>query len=149
MRGLIAWFGIMALMTSVIAQDNATAVKNVLERYAKAVSEKDLVAIEAVVDTSRHFTVFEGGHVNNGWNEYRDTHLAPELKMFRAVDYRFSNVQVTADNRLAVATLDYSIAVELKDRQISATGVGTIVLVHTGSGWKIRHIHTTRKPQKH
>jgi len=68
MRGLIAWFGIMALITSVIAQDNATAVKNVLERYAKAVSEKDLVAIEAVVDTSRHFTVFEGGHVNNGWN---------------------------------------------------------------------------------
>ena len=149
MRHFMAWFSLIVLVIGAMAQDNTTAVQTVLEQYAQAVREKNLAAIEAVVDTSNHFTVFEGGHVNNGWKEYRDTHLAPELKMFRAVDYRFSNIEVTADNRLAVATLNYSIAVELKDRKIAASGVGTFVLVQTESGWKIRHIHTTRKPQKH
>ncbi len=146
------WLGLMLLVIMVsagMAHDADSSVIAVLQQYARGISEKNLQMIEAVVDTSSHFTVFESGHVNNGWKDYRDTHLAPELKMFNTVDYRFSNIQVVAGKDVAVATLTYHIAVEMKDRNISGSGVGTFVLVKQGNQWKIRHIHTTRKPRKH
>ena len=37
-------------------------------------------------------TIFEGGHVNTGWPDYRDNHLGPELK--EMADLRFAHVEV-------------------------------------------------------
>ncbi len=149
MRGI--WVVWILLMSAGLmwAQSPEAVVTRTLQAYAKAIESRDLDRIETLVDTTAAFTVFEGGHVNQGWWDYRDHHLAPELKAFKAIEYRFSNIQVIANGELAVATLRYAIRVTLPDRTVSADGVGTFVLVRQSDGWKIRHIHTTRSPKKH
>ncbi|NOX38569.1 MAG: DUF4440 domain-containing protein [Calditrichaeota bacterium] len=124
------------------------AVKQTLLNYAAAIESMDIAQVQRYVVTSEAFSVFENGHVNQGWADYRDHHLAPELKMFRKIEYRYEDIQVQQSGNLAVATAKYHIAIELKDRSVTGKGLATIVLQKAGNDWKILHIHTTRIPQK-
>ncbi len=141
--------GLMGISFTGQAQPPSEQVSHTLKAYAKAIESRDLVKIASLVDTTEQFSVFESGHVNIGWQDYRDHHLAPELKAFQAIQYRFQNIQVQAAENLAVATLRYTIHVTLPQKEISARGVGTFVLVRQPDGWKIQHIHTTRSRDKH
>ena len=38
-------------------------------------------------------TIYEGGGVNNGWVDYRDRHLGPELKSFENLQFSHSNTK--------------------------------------------------------
>ena len=40
-------------------------------------------------------TIYEGGGINNGWIDYRDRHLGPELKSFEDLQFGHSNTRVT------------------------------------------------------
>ncbi len=124
------------------------AVKQTLLNYAAAIESMDISRVEQYVVTSQGFSVFENGHINQGWTDYRDHHLAPELKMFRKIEYRYENINAHVSGGLAFATLTYRIAIELKDRSIIGKGLATIILQRKDDGWKILHIHTTRIPEK-
>jgi ketosteroid isomerase-like protein len=47
-------------------------------RFEKALRDRDLAAVEPLV--SDDIVVFENGHRNDGWPDFRDNHLVPELK---------------------------------------------------------------------
>ncbi len=140
---------LMASATMLMAHgDKHEAVEETLKNYAAAIASKDISKVEKYVVKDESFTVFEGGHVNNGWADYRDHHLAPELKQFDSISYEYNNIKVETDEKLAFATFKYSIAIKMKDRNIKAEGLGTAILVNTPSGWKIRHLHTSRSPRR-
>ncbi len=140
---------LMASATMVLAHgDEHEAVEKTLKNYAAAIASKDISKVEKYVVTDESFTVFEGGHVNNGWADYRDHHLAPELKQFDSIDYGYDNIKVEVDENMAFATFKYKIAIKMKERNIQAEGLGTAILVSTPSGWKIRHLHTSRSPRR-
>lgn len=40
-------------------------------------------------------TIYEGDGINNGWIDYRDRHLGPELKSFENLLFGHSNTEVT------------------------------------------------------
>jgi len=53
-------------------------VRNVISRFEVALQKHDVQVIEELV--SRDIVVFENGHRNDGWQDFRDHHLLPEFK---------------------------------------------------------------------
>ena len=92
-------------------------------------------------------TIVEGAGVNNGWADYRDHHLGPELKAFETLEFAHSNTRVhMLSDRAAYVTSQYTIKAKLKDRIIDAEGRETLVLTKMPDNtWRIRHSHTSSR----
>ena len=137
---------------SIFAQEDrkteSEAVLETLQNYAAAVQSKDIATVEKYVVTSDDFTVFEGGHINWGWVDYRDHHLAPELKQFLAFQYGYENIKPHVFGDIAYATLKYNIDIKMKEREVTGEGLATAVLVKQEGSWRIRHMHTSRIPKR-
>jgi uncharacterized protein (TIGR02246 family) len=95
-------------------------------------------------------TIVEGAGVNNGWADYRDNHLGPELKAFEGLEFAHSNRKVhMLGDRAAYVTSQYTIKAKLKEREIDAEGRETLVLIKMPDNtWKIRHSHTSSRPRR-
>jgi ketosteroid isomerase-like protein len=122
-----------------------------LKGYDAAFNAKDLDKLATFYHPD--VTIYEGGGINNGWIDYRDRHLGPELKSFENLQFGHSNTKVTVlpGGQSAYATSEYAIKAKMGDRQLDSGGLETLVLVKSGDGtWKIRHSHTSsraRRPQ--
>lgn len=62
------------------AQDTEKSVREVLMQSAAAFEKGDMAALEKHWANDESVTVFESGHANYGWADYRDKHLGPEMK---------------------------------------------------------------------
>lgn len=123
-------------------------IRKWLGAYEEAFNAKDLPKLGAFYLPEA--TVYEGGGVNRGWDDFRDHHLGPELESFQ--DLRFSRDEVEAhilepDGRSAYVIARYHLEATVEGRKIDASGLETLVLVKTSSGWKIRHSHTSSRPR--
>lgn len=123
--------------------DEVKAVTDVLTREAKAVEKGDLNALDKIWANSEDVTVFESGHANYGWSDYRNSHLAPELKEFKNTKYSFSDLKVKVDGKTAWATFKYSLAADIGTRNIQSGGLGTAVLEKREGRWQIVHWHSS------
>ena len=129
---------------SVSAQtDEVKAVTDVLTREAAAVEKGDLAALDKIWANSEDVTVFESGHANYGWTDYRNNHLAPELKEFKNTKYAFSDLKVKTSGNLALATFKYTLSADIGARHIDSGGLGTAVLEKRGGRWQIVHWHSS------
>lgn len=132
------------LYEGVTAQtDEVKAVTNVLTREAQAVEKGDLAALDKIWANDESVTVFESGHANYGWTDYRNTHLAPELKEFKNTKYAFSDLKVKVDGKTAWATFKYTLAAEMGTRKVESGGLGTAVLEKREGIWRIVHWHSS------
>ena len=125
-----------------------TTIVEWLQAYDRAFNAKDLKQLATFYDPE--VTVFEGGGVNNGWADYRDHHLGPELKEFE--DLRFSHhnvrVQLLADGRAACVISEYTLKAKVNNRDVDGAGLETLVVVKASDGrWRIRHSHTSSRPR--
>ena len=128
----------------VSAQSNEVkAVTDVLNKEAQAVEKGDLAALDKLWANTEDVTVFESGHANYGWNDYRNNHLAPELKEFKNTKYSFSDLKVKVDGKTAWATFKYSISAEMEGRNIQSGGLATAVLEKRDGRWQIVHWHSS------
>lgn len=126
----------------------SAAVTATLQRSASAFARGDLAAASSVWSNDEMLTVFEGGHVNRGWRDYRDNHLGPEMKELRRVSYVLREIQPHLAGNTAWATFRYAISGEdLMGKAFSGDGIGTAVLERRASGWRIVHWHTTGTPK--
>ena len=130
------------------------AIIGVLERYARAMTGKDLTAIRPLLVPDDEFSYFEGTYVNRGWQSYYE-HLEPEVKLFEQPEYRISEARAFASGDLGYATFDWALQVTvLSDRfeggrhPVSMQGKGTAVFARLGNQWKIRHLHTAQAPAR-
>lgn len=119
------------------------AVTDVLTREALAVEKADLAALDKIWANSEDVTVFESGHANYGWNDYRNTHLAPELKEFKNTKYAFTDLKVKVDGKTAWATFQYTLAADMGTRKVETGGLGTAVLEKRDGSWRIVHWHSS------
>ena len=128
----------------VSAQTNEVkAVTDVLTQEAQAVEKGDLAALDKIWANSEDVTVFESGHANYGWNDYRNNHLAPELKEFKNTKYAFSDLKVKVDGKTAWATFKYTISADIKARKIESGGLATAILEKREGKWRIVHWHSS------
>ena len=129
---------------NVSAQTNEVkAVTDVLTREAAAVEKGDLAALDKIWANDESVTVFESGHANYGWKDYRNNHLAPELKEFKNTKYAFSDLKVKVEGKTAWATFKYTLAAEMGTRKIESGGLGTAVLEKRDGRWQIVHWHSS------
>jgi ketosteroid isomerase-like protein len=124
------------------------AIRDVLLRNTKAFEAGDLQMADGVWAHDSDVTVFENGHANYGWEDYRDNHLKPEIEEMKNVRYELSDIKTRVDGKTAWATFKYTISADLKERHVDGAGLGTAVLEKRNGGWKIVHWHTSapRKP---
>lgn len=139
-----ALIGVSEYYSSVSAQTNEVkAVTDVLTREASSVEKGDVAALDQLWANDESVTVFESGYANYGWNDYRNHHLAPELKEFKNTKYAFSDLKVKVDGKTAWATFKYTLAADVGTRNIQSGGLGTVVLEKREGQWRIVHWHSS------
>ena len=145
---IITTFALTTLTMFVIvlpasAQDSETAVREVLSRSASAFEKGDMAALEKLWANDESVTVFESGHANYGWADYRDKHLGPEMKEMKNTKYTLSDIKVKVSGNTAWATFKYAISADIGTRHVDGAGLGTAVLEKRGEDWKIVHWHSS------
>ena len=132
------------------AQPNDVAtIEAWLKGYDAAFNAKDLDKLATFYHPD--VTIYEGGGINNGWIDYRDRHLGPELKSFEDLQFGHSNIRVTVlpGGQSAYATSEYLIKAKMGERVLDSGGLETLVLVKAGDGtWRIRHSHTSSRARR-
>src|SRR5437899_9317124 len=108
-------------------------VRNVISRFEVALQTHDIQGIEALV--SHDIVVFENGHRNDGWQDFRDHHLLPEFKA-SSTQYKTEVVRVESTPSLAWGYSKMNRAhIQKKD---DSPDVWTIyVLRRNETSWKI------------
>ena len=123
------------------------AIVDLFAAYDAAFVAKDLDKLSTMYHPD--VTIFEGGGVNNGWIDYRDNHIGPELKSFNGLKFSHTNVktQVLGSDALYV-TSEYSIETAGANGPTRSGGLETDVLVKQSGRWVIRHTHTSARRQR-
>ena len=123
------------------------AITKWLGMYDVALKAKDLDRLASFYHPE--VTIFEGGSANDGWADYRDNHLGPELRESQKLEFSHFNVKAHAlgqDGRVAYVTAEYRLKAQFEDREVDAAGLETLVLVRDDKGaWRIRHSHTSSR----
>jgi len=92
-------------------------------------------------------TVFEQGHANYGWADYRDHHLVPEMGEMKNTKYAFSDIKIHLAGKTAWATFKYTISADVPDagkiRHVDGSGLGTAILEERNGSWQIVHWHSS------
>ncbi len=140
---ILAMFALVGIWQTSAQTNDEKAVRDVLTREAVAVEKGDLAALDKIWANSEDVTVFESGHANYGWTDYRNNHLAPELKEFKNTKYAFSDLKVKVDGKTAWATFKYTLSADIKERKIESGGLGTAVLEKRDGRWRIVHWHSS------
>ncbi|MEK7858607.1 MAG: nuclear transport factor 2 family protein [Elusimicrobiota bacterium] len=140
--GLLA-LGVAATAALAAASEEAE-VRKVLADYRTAMEERSVSKLAAVV--SEDLLVLEGTHKNDGWADYRDNHIGPEMaewKEFRVAGPRVSKLEVGSALAYAVQEATYTIVDA--HGAVVMLGAETVVLGKEAKGWKIRHLHLSGK----
>ena len=134
--------------TAAQAGGDAAAIEAWLKGYDAAFLSKDLNRIGAFYHPD--VTIYEGAGINNGWADYRDRHLGPELKAFENLEFAHSGTKVTVlpGGESAFAISRYTIKAKMGERLLDNEGLETLLLVKTAEGWKIRHSHTSGRARR-
>src|SRR5438552_10801853 len=165
MKTLVNKFGFSAAMASAIvlvglvvfaanfkstetAQgSDEAAVRDTLMKSASSFEKNDMAAATQVWANEESLTVFESGHANYGWVDYRDHHLGPEMKEMQNTKYSFSDMKIHVAGNTAWATMKYSIAADVgeagKARHVDGGGLATAVLEKRDGQWRIVHWHSS------
>ena len=133
---------------SVAAQEkDVAAVREALLQSTLSFEKNDLAAATKVWVNDESLTVFESGHANYGWKDYRDNHLGPEMREMRNTKYALSDVQIHLAGKTAWATFKYAIAADVMDngkqRHVDGSGLGTAILEKRDAAWHIVHWHSS------
>ena len=123
------------------------AVVRTIQSLFAAAERNDLVALDSMY-AGDSLLVIEGSGINRGWTDYRDNHLAPELKEFQNFRYRPFEIEARVSGSLAWATFRYALTADIPDRKIDVVGRGTAILERRGDRWIVRLTHTASRARR-
>ena len=104
---------------------DAAAIEAWLKGYDAAFMAKDLEKLATFYHAD--VTIYEGGGINNGWADYRDHHLGPELEEFQNLQFSHSNTVVRMlGPDAAYAVSEYSLKATMGERQVDSGGLETL-----------------------
>ena len=123
--------------------DDEKLVREVLTKNTTAFAQNDLATLDKIWANDEGVTVFENGHANYGWTDYRNNHLAPEMKEMKNVKYASSDEKIKIDGKTAWATFKYTISGDSEGKHFDSGGLGTAILEKRGGRWLIVHWHSS------
>lgn len=144
---VVVGFGVMSRQSSVAHGNDEAAVRDALLKCALSFERNDLAMALQVWAGDESLTVFESGHANYGWADYRDNHLVPEMAEIKNTKYQLSDINVHLAGKTAWATFKYTISGDVtengKARHVDGAGLGTAVLEERQGRWQIVHWHSS------
>lgn len=148
MLALAAYSAFVVTTTATVRDNDEAEVRRVLLQNASAFERNDLAALEKIWAHDESVTVFESGHANYGWTDYRDHHLVPEMREMKNTKYALNDLKIKVAGKTAWATFKYTISADLKDRHVDGGGLGTAILEERDGRWQIVHWHSSapRRP---
>lgn len=152
-RKTLAAIGIFALSSPLHAQQetrsqsDVDAVTATLRALFAAAERADLVALDTLY-AGDSLTVIEGAGINRGWADYRDHHLAPELKEMKNFVYRPFEIVAHPAGNFSWAIFRYALKTEVDGRAIDNVGRGTAILERRGRKWVVRHTQTSSRARR-
>lgn len=126
------------------ASPEETAIRKVLADYQAAMKARSVVKLAAVVTDD--LLILEGTHKNDGWADYRDKHIGPEMaewKEFKIANPVISRLEIAGALAYIVQEATYTIVAA--EETVVMLGAETFVLGKTGKDWKIKHVHLSGK----
>src|SRR5712691_3796236 len=121
--------GLAYKVTTLAYTDDEAAVREALLKSALSFEKNDVAMATQVWVNDESLTVFESGHANYGWADYRDHHLVPEMGEMKNTKYGFTDIRVHLASKTAWATLKYTISADVPDngkmRHVDGSGLGT------------------------
>lgn len=127
--------------------NDSTSVVSVITALFSAAERGDLTALDSIY-AGEDLTIIEGAGINRGWKDYRDHHLAPELKEMSGFEYRPFEIQARTSGSLAWAIFRYTLKGKVGERLIDNVGRGTAILERRGTKWVVRHTQTSSRARR-
>ncbi|MEP6742649.1 MAG: nuclear transport factor 2 family protein [bacterium] len=144
---VVATVGLTQKQTAGAQSNDEAAVREALLKSASSFEKNDIAEATKVWVNDESLTVFESGHANYGWADYRGNHLVPEMGEMKNTKYAFSDIKIHLAGKTAWATLKYTIAADVlengKQRHVDGGGLGTAILEKRDSQWRIVHWHSS------
>lgn len=112
-----------------------------------AAERQDMAALDSLY-AGDSLTIFEGAGVNRGWTDYRDHHLAPELREMKNFEYRPTNLEVHIDGATAWVLFRYTLKADVNGRHADSVGLGTAILERRDARWVVRHVQTAGRARR-
>lgn len=131
---------------TVLSGDAVQVAATVRELFSAA--ERGDLARLGTLYAGDSLTIVEGAGINRGWADYRDHHLAPEMKEMKNFRYRPFEIQARAQGNLGWAIFRYALSADAGGKPVDVVGRGTAILERRGSHWIIRHSQTTSRPRR-
>ncbi len=128
---------------TVAQSSDEAAVRRVVEAIAALSQGKDLAGLDTLFAHDAWVRVIEGGGVNQGWVDYRDHHLQPELAEFANFRYRYFEIEPQVRGGVAWAPFRYELVVDTPRGHVEVDGRGTAILEKRRGRWVIVHLHTS------
>ena len=145
--GVLIVLGLAYKVTTLAYTDDQAAVRDALMKSALSFEKNDIAMASQVWANDESLTVFESGHANYGWADYRDHHLVPEMGEMKNTRYAFSDIKIHLAGKTAWATFKYTISADVgetgKTRHVDGGGLGTAVLEQRNGRWQIVHWHSS------
>ncbi|MGI9139942.1 MAG: YybH family protein [Gemmatimonadaceae bacterium] len=129
------------------ATDDEQAVARTIAALFAAAERNDLAALDTLYAGER-LTVVEGAGINRGWTDYRDHHLAPELREMKNFRYRPFEIESHVAGDMGWAIFRYALQADAGERKVDVVGRGTAVLERSGGRWIIRHTQTSSRARR-
>ena len=130
--------------------DEAGAIAALRGLFAAA-ERNDMKALDTLY-AGDSLTVVEGAGINRGWIDYRDHHLAPEMKEMKNFHYRPADIEMRVSGNVAWAIFRYNLKGEMGARSLDNVGRGTAILERRGAGaaarWVVRHTQTSSRARR-
>ena len=116
-------------------------------KSASSFEKNDVATATKVWANDESLIVFESGHANYGWTDYRDHHLVPEMGEMKNTKYVLGDIKIHLSGKTAWATFKYTISADVTDngksRHVDGGGLGTAVLEQREGQWRIVHWHSS------
>ncbi|MBX3292939.1 MAG: nuclear transport factor 2 family protein [Acidobacteria bacterium] len=124
------------------------AIQTAVQQFTGGMEKGDMKMIEAVWANDENITVFEGGGKDQGWTNYRDKHLAPEMKAYKNLKYELSEIMTKVNGKMGLVRSRYVITGEANGAKVESKGLITAVLEKRSGKWLIIHWHlsASRRP---
>lgn len=111
------------------------AARAAVETFERGLAERKLALIEPVV--ADDLVALENGHRNDGWKDFRDNHLAPEMKEPAPAGMKTELIRIKASSDMAWAYSRTTFLSERRGQKREVTLWSAYVLERRAEGWKI------------
>jgi hypothetical protein len=126
--------------------EEARAAVAVVDRFFASLSAGDVERAAAELDPQ--VIILESGGAERSAAEYLGGHARSDAEFLKTAQQKPGHRVARASGDLAWVANDNDLVIQQDGKPVTIASAETMVLRHTGSGWKIVHIHWSSRVRK-